>query len=232
MSELTTQNLSLFQLESELRELMDFRDSEELTAEEREAVDNQIRVYVAKEITKIDNLRAYMRHCQIMSQAAKEEAELQAKRANSWKNRLDYLKGCCLDAMNLMGKKKLEGRTGYLLAKANGGKQALTIYAPSLIPENLVIYRGYMRPEAMAAIPEQVRGRQDFIFEREPLNEALRAELEKPCMTCIGVGQIQAGQTAFSPLGATHQCPKCNGDGKQTVPGARLEPRGSHVEVK
>src|SRR6266851_3241791 len=109
-SELTTQSLTLFQLESELRELMDFRDSEELTAEELQAVDIQIATYVAKEIAKVDNLRAYMRHCQIMSEAAKQEAELQAKRANSWKNRLDYLKGCCLDAMNLMGKKKLEGR--------------------------------------------------------------------------------------------------------------------------
>ena len=226
-SELTSQNISLFQLESELRELMDFRDSEELTPEERQAVDTQIAAYVAKEITKVDNLRAYMRHCQIMSEGAKAEAELQAKRANSWKNRLDYLKGCCLDAMNLMGKKKLEGRTGYLLAKANGGKQALTIYDATLIPESLIVYRGFMRPEAMAAIPDKIKDREDFIFDREPLTEAIRAALEKPCRLC--------GASGVSPCahdGGEIRCEECHGTGRAIVPGARLEIRGQHIEVK
>lgn len=225
----STQNLSIFQIESELAELMELRDTEELAPEERQAVDTQIANYVSRELTKVDNLRAYMRHCQIMADAAKVEADLQAKRANSWKTRLDYLKGCCLGAMEIMKKKRLDGRTGYLLAKANGGKQTLTIYDASLIPEHLVIYRGLMRPEAMAAIPEQIRGRHDFIFDRDPMGEAIRAAMELSCVQCGGLGSQCPSGPSDAPL---ETCTGCDGTGKTRVPGARLEPRGTHCEVK
>lgn len=229
MNKLTTstQSLSIFQIESELAELMELRDTEELAPEEQQAVDTQIAEYVGRELAKVDNLRAYMRHCQIMADAAKAEAELQAKRANSWKTRLDYLKGCCLGAMEIMKKKRLDGRTGYLLAKANGGKQALTIYDASLIPEYLVTYRGMMRSEAMAAIPEQIRGRQDFIFDRDPMGEAIRAEMEQTCEHCVDhPGWNGPGKGDSDP------CDYCEGSGKTRVPGARLEPRGQRLEVR
>ncbi len=218
--------LSIFQLEAELAELMEFRENEELTPEERQAVDTQIAEYISRELTKVDNLRAYMRHCQMMAEGARAEADVQLKRAISWKTRLDYLKGFCLDAMNVLGKTKLEGRTGYLLAKVNGGKQALTIAPDSrLLPEAFVLYRGWMSAEAFAAIPEQVRGRQDFQLEREPRTEMIRAELEKPCACCEGTGRF------LTPEG-DYPDPECHGTGKKIVPGAKLEPRGSHVEIK
>jgi len=188
--------LSIFQIESELAELMAFR--EECNDEERAAVDGQIAEYVKREVAKVDALRSYMKHCQVMADAAAAEVKVQSQRAHSWKTRLEYLKERCGEAMGILGKKKLEGRTGYLLLKANGGKQALTIATPGLVPEEYVLYRGWMSARAYAAIPEQIRGREDFIFEREPRQEMIRGSLEKG----------------------------------EHIPGARLEPRGEHVEIR
>ncbi len=86
-------------------------------------------------------------------------------------------------------------------------------------------YEGWMSAKAYAAIPEHIRDREDFQFQRITMDAAIRATLEKACMNCLGVGQVQAPR-------ATYTCPQCNGTGKQLVAGARLEPRGSHVECK
>ena len=146
--------LSLYQLESQLSELIEMREQAVADREtavgaepaekthEVAAIDNAIREYLTAEIRKVDSIRAFWRHCELMASAAKEEAEVQAARSKAWKNRLDRLKDMVKVVMETIpfpeGKpKKLEGRTGALYLKANGGKQAVEIHDESLVPDEL-----------------------------------------------------------------------------------------------
>lgn len=248
MGELTpARDISLFQLESQLRELMEFRDTEELTPEERAVVEQQIQEYVVRELAKVDNIRSYMRHCSIMAEAAAEEVKLQSARAHSWKQRLDYLKGCCLDAMNVMGKKKLEGRTGYIQAKGNGGVQSLTVYDDRLLPSNCrvaVIRVNLAEWESFAEECNTMSKSMQVALSRlmtsagwqshiEADQKPIRVAMEKPCEACAGVGDVTGPYIVEGvEILATGKCGVCGGTGKQSVPGARLDPRGSHIEVK
>lgn len=149
--------LSLYAIESDLVNLIEMREqaTEEMLAikdgstpehdaamEAIAVIDNQIREYITAEIRKVDNIRAFWRHCELMRDAAKEEARVQSDRSKAWGARLDRLKATCALVMESIpfpaGKpKKLEGRTGVLLLKANGGKQAVEVTDESLVPDEL-----------------------------------------------------------------------------------------------
>lgn len=239
-------NLNIFKIESELAELMEYRDTEDLTPEERQAVDNQIAEYVSRELTKVDNLRAYMRHCEVKAaqaraaaDIAKEEFSQQMKRAGSWETRLDYLKGCCLAAMGILKKKRLEGRSGYLLCKGNGGPQMLTVYDVQLLPSScktlslrvsLAEWERFatecnQMAQSMQVALSRLMTSQGFESLIEANQKAIRRALDIPCPDCVG-GTIEDVEGVRTP------CPGCSGTGKQGLPGARLEPRGSHIEVQ
>lgn len=142
--------LSLYTIESDLANLIEMREQvkEELgdgatpedLAAETAAIDNAIREYVSAEIKKVDNIRSFWRHAEMMQSAAAEEAKLQSARAKAWEQRLKRLKETCLVVMETIpfpaGKpKKLEGRTGSLMLKGNGGRQAVVISDESLVPD-------------------------------------------------------------------------------------------------
>lgn len=126
--------LSLYDVAIELVELMDFRDNEDLTEEERKVVDEQIEKYVAAELAKVDNIRGYLRHCEVMAAAAKEEQERQRRRADLWERKRDRIKAFCVKALQNAGKTKVEGKTGVLRIQKNGGKLALEITDEIQIP--------------------------------------------------------------------------------------------------
>ncbi len=210
--------VSLFQLKTELVGLMQLREEPELSDEERAAIDGQIKAYVSAELRKADNIIGYLRHCAVMKKAANEEARRVTNLEKMWENREQRLKDLCQTLMIEFGEKRLEGQRGAIMLKGNGGLQGLDL-APALLPEEFVLYRGWMSSEAYAAIPEQIRGRQDFQFEREPKQGAIREALNKPCpwRRCEGKDP---------------ECPHCGGDGKYHVTGARLRDRGSHIEIR
>lgn len=217
--------LSLFQIEHELVELIEFRESAE-TDEERKAADAQIQVYVEKEVRKVDNIRSYLRHCDVMATAAKEESRLQADRAKAWTGRMDRLKASVLGIMQMIGEKKLEGRTGTLSVRGNGGQQALTITDESLVPDEFCD----MTLIVPASIWKRDRTLASIAGTRSVKNDLVRKALSEPCPVCKGEKAI------FPPVDWKDQtqikCPGCSGEGTRRVPGARLEPRGSHLEVK
>lgn len=221
-------DVSLFRLKSELVELMQLRENDELSPEEQAAIDGQIKAYVGAELRKVDNIRAYLRHCDVMAEAAQEEANRLSSLIGTWKRRRDKLKDLCKDLMIESREKKLEGLHGSISLKGNGGLQPLEISQPAMIPEAFVLYRGWMSSEAMAEIPELVRGRQDFQFEREPIPGIVRAALKQPCEPCKGTGESMD----LDRIPVTVVCPHCGGDGKRHVAGARLQERGSHIEIR
>ena len=246
--------LSLYTIESDLANLVEMReqtlaslkqaDSEgdlpeiiQRLNEEAVEIDAAIQLYVKTEITKVDNIRAFWKHCELMRDAAKEEARVQSDRSKAWGARLDRLKATCAMVMESIpfpsGKsKKLEGRTGSIYLKANGGKQSVEVTDESLVPDELCTVTVMMSAELWRALAEHVAGCDrtgEFDGEfyrltpsRKPALSLIGEALHRKCEACDGAPAI----------GTKDECQWCDGSGHQSVPGCRLSPRSNHVEVR
>ena len=251
--------LSLYTLESQLSELIEMR--EEAVAARDEigvtgeglddamhavaVIDDQIREYITAEIRKVDGIRAFWRHCDLMAAAAKEEAELQAARSKAWKNRLDRLKDMVKLVMETIpfpeGKpKKLEGRTGALYLKANGGKQAVEIHDESMVPDELCTVtvtmplslwdRNCVFLNQNHLLLRRELGEKAKIGQRVPSLSLIAERLNGKCEACEGRGHPR--DPVFEEHISPDTCSECGGSGRQSVPGARFAPVGQHVECK
>lgn len=235
-------DLTLWQIEAELAELFNAREQLVELGEDLAPIDQAIQEYVAREVRKVDNIRGYIRHAEMMVAAAEAEAAKQKARAEAWQGRIDRLKAACKYVMETMpwqvGKtRRIDGSTGSLVLKTNGGKQAVTITKPELVPEELVQYDGQIAGAAMESLRALVtsahglqnwvqwRSRRDVQIERIPHRGWIGEALGRQCDDCNGYGT--KGGEKGDP-----KCEACDGDGRARVPGAHLEPRGSHVEVK
>lgn len=85
---------------------------------------------------------------------------------------------------------------------------------------------------------------EDFkLVNHAPDNTRIRKALAEPCETCAGIGEERSGvchcgesmegyHDNHSAVEMVRRCESCDGTGKRIVPGARLLPRGQHVEAK
>lgn len=119
--------VSLYHVESELIELMAMADNEDLTPEERVAVEAQIAEYITAEVRKVDGVAAAVRICQRNAAIAKEEAERIAKHAAAWEAREKRIKESALRAMVENGVTQLQTATNRLRVQGNGGLEPLEI---------------------------------------------------------------------------------------------------------
>ncbi len=213
-------DLSLFGIESGLHELFDAWQNAE-TPEEVVAAEVAIRACAEAEVRKVDGIRRYWRACDQMAAAAKHEAATQTERARLWESRRERLKAVVYAVMDQFKLKKLEGQTGQLLLKGNGGKQAVDIYDESLVPEfykTITVSMALSQWNALLRLAE-VTGVADAKSTISPSNSLIAEVLNRNCPLCEGEGALKG-------------CAECGGSGKQSVPGCRLAPRGQHVEVK
>jgi len=126
--------LPLYDVELRLVELMEFGESEDLSTDEREALRGEIARYVAAEVHKVDNIRAYLRHCEEMAKMHASEVERQTRMAQVWTKRSERLKEFCIKALEFAGKKKVQGKTGLLRVQNNGGVRPIEITDESKLP--------------------------------------------------------------------------------------------------
>lgn len=144
--------LSLYQLEDDLLSLIQMReeiagsgiaDDQTPTGlellDQLKTIDDQIALYVRAEIRKVDSIGGLWRHFASMAQLAKCEAKRLEAAAHNWDARLERLKYVCQVAMESFewraGKPRmLEGKSTKLYLKGNGGKQAVEIQNPDLVP--------------------------------------------------------------------------------------------------
>ncbi len=196
--------MGLFDIERTLHEMVDIWQ-EAQTPEAIEEAEQAIRVYIEAEVRKVDNIRKYVRFCDAQSAAAKAEAALQRSRQAVWEARADRLKQFVYDVMQSFRVKKLEGNTGSLAIKNNGGKLPLSIVSEELVPDEycdmtvtmpLHLWKRFMELSGMSHMPGI-----EACFKtgpRIPSSILIRTVLEA-------------------------------GEG---VPGCRLGERGSHLEVR
>lgn len=119
--------VSLYHVESELIELMTMADNDDLTPEERVAVEAQIAEYITAEVHKVDGIAAAVRICQHNAAIAKEEAERIAKHAAAWEAREKRIKESALRAMVENGVTQLQTATNRLRVQGNGGLEPLEV---------------------------------------------------------------------------------------------------------
>ncbi len=232
-------DLTLYHIEADLANLIDLREEMADKREDVTALDEQIAEYCQREVRKVDAIRSYLKHAEMMAEAALKEAATQKSRGQAWQARADRLKQFVQMVMEGMDWKpdqvrKLEGRSGSITLKANGGRQAVEVTDASLLPEEFVQYEGRISGKAwgnLQAVISDIQwdywsGRADVQMGRVPMLGRIAAEMDKPCKSCAG-----RGRDTDSIEDATTQCADCDGSGKTSVAGARLEPRGNHVSV-
>lgn len=238
-----TKKLTLFDLERELVELMEF--AEEATAED-EILQARVLIeqYLEKRADKVDAIRGYLKHCDMIAACAREEVKDQAARAKAWEARAQRLKDTCVSVMQQFGEKRLEGRTGELKLHAN--PPSVEIYDAMLLPvgvmrykvtfsgalwERLMDFRDRFRTVIQTLAPglAEAWGSTE-LGEVTPDKMLIVATLKTPCRACDGTGRhglmrIDPGEAAKPP------CGECAGTGHQLVPGARLVTDKAHLKI-
>ena len=132
---MSTQNLTLFNLEATLMRLMFER--EELVTERLSVIekDIEIREYISKEIRKVDGVAYYLKEFEARAAAAKEEAQRLKARADAWEHRHERLEEMVKSVMLMTGKSRLDGDSNTLrLVKCPA---SVEIAQPELVPEEM-----------------------------------------------------------------------------------------------
>lgn len=220
-----SETLSLFHIEQTLVDLMAMRDEPDLQPEEREAIEGQITEYVLQHVAKVDHVRGYLKQCEMFILAAKAEAQAQLTFAARWEARRDSLKALVKGAMETFGKKRLEGQTGAFSLRGNGGKQPVVIDNPELVPDEYCVYEIALPGrhwELFSLWSNQAE--LGYEWKRVPRASLIESALQKACSVCVARSSITSTSVVV--------CAACGGSGRQGVPGAHLEPRGSHVRVE
>ena len=168
------------------------------------AVDLAIAAYMKAEVQKVDGVRGWWKHLEMMRDAAKDEARTMHDRAQAFDRQLTVLKSAILVTLEEIefraGKpRKLEGKTGSISLVGNGGRRPVIITDEALIPDEYQTVTVKMKASSYRKL----------LVEHPTLE--IFASKPEPNLTLI-YNALESGM-----------------DG---VPGAVLAPLGSHVRVK
>lgn len=187
-------------------------------------LDLAIAEYIKAEVRKVDGIRSMVKHLEMIRDAAKAEAATMQDRAKAADRQLQVLKSAIQMTMEEMewreGKpRKLEGKTGSISLKGNGGKQPVVITDEALIPDEYRTVTVKMDHDFWKRITQALPDLGGIrMVTKEPSISRIAAALEEPCKACNGEGLVA--------------CPACGGSKRNGVPGAILAPRSAHIEVK
>ena len=214
--------------------LLPRRHPDEIAAELAE-VEKALTEYIHREISKVDGIHGFLRYADQTAKVAREEAAAMTERARRLEASRDRLKSLCVSIMAQSDKKRLEGTGGrVLLRKGNGGWAPLVVdgwdgkreewvssegVACSPLPRDLVDITVTLPANEWVQLVSHLPA--SFITWKRafaPNGKAIREALAQPCPKCHGK--------------SLEMCAECNGTGNALVPGARLAPRGEHLEVK
>lgn len=192
----------MWEIEAGIAELFDALEEAD-TPEARQACEQALAEYAAREVQKVDGIAALYRQFDVLAHEARAEAQRLTDRARAFENRRERVKQLAQTVMEANGLTRLEGRTSRLLLKGNGGLQPLEVTDPAAVPPECCKYIGWINAELWEGIrgfwDGWLDGRTDeFKVERVVDNDRVRK--------------------AISAEGG--------------VPGAQLGERGKHVEVK
>ena len=139
---MTTPNLTLYGIETQILELMSYRDEVALDpditpadqAETLKAIDLQIAEYVKAEVQKVDGVAAMLREFEKRAETLKDEAKRINNRAIAWQRRHDSVEELVKGVLSLLpeGKRKIEGKTSTLALRKSPA--SVEVPQPELLP--------------------------------------------------------------------------------------------------
>jgi hypothetical protein len=137
-------NLTLYGIETQLLELLNFRESIEsdpdMTPQEQQeslkACDESIAEYIRAEVKKCDGIARYLREFEARAAALKEEAARCTQMAKNWQKRYDSLEAMVIDIMQVTKQTRIDGRHSVLQLKKN--PPSVEIVQPGFLPADLV----------------------------------------------------------------------------------------------
>lgn len=248
-----TPTLTLYKLDSELTELLDYRQERiedaqsPASAEELEACDIAIRQYMEALPAKVDRVAAVLRYFDEQVDWADREIRRLKARKSAIEENAERLKDCVsavLEKQPANGKsRKLVGQHSTLMLKGNGGVAPVVISQPELVPSDYCVYRLELDYPIMNAIMLAVEdawedsrvSKLEERITRVPSNTLIREALIQPCAACDGTEpQRCCNGVDCACMGKPIEpdCESCGGTGRASVPGAHLGDRGVHVEVR
>ena len=191
---MTAPNLSLYKIETELLDLMRFREDvaqdTDLTPQEQtaslEAIDKQITEYVHREVAKVDGIAAYLRECETRAAVLKTEAMRIKAQADAWTARHDRLEAVTLRVMQQTGATLLEGATSTFKVKKN--PPSVDVAQPELVPAAYQRIRVTMSKHVWHRMIQALSRLADTtvyadaltvaVSDSEPMKDAIKAELK------------------------------------------------------
>lgn len=244
-----SKKLSLYELERELVELVEFSEDAK-TEEETATARSLIGQYLEKRAEKVDSILGYLKHCDMMAECAKEEAQAQMARSKTWAARRDRLKDACIYTMQQFDEKRLTGRIGELQLQANPA--SVEVYDQSLLPFEysrvslrmpgdlwaglvafIATFSSLFKTLAPDLIAKWNEYRKQMDGKEEPDLRLIAAALKTPCRPCGGSGKDHGKYSRLEaggePVPAT--CEVCSGSGHKLVPGARLVTDKQHLRI-
>jgi hypothetical protein len=218
-------SLSLYHLADDLVSLLALREEMAEDKESTEAADAAIAEYMQSLPQKVDGVVHVLRTLESQAELAAAEVVRLAARRRRIASAAYRLRQYCCDVLARLpkpkrGSRKLEGSTATLTLKGNGGLEPLDVYDEALVPDEYCT--------AEITVPFSFWGkvndlcnehgvRYKFSGRRSVDHIAIRKALAENCWLCEGNGG---------------DCNACGGSGKQGVPGARLQERGNHLEIR
>jgi hypothetical protein len=225
-------DLTLYTIDSQLEELLEYRQSRiddpdaPATAEELATLDDEIARYIGGLAKKVDGVAGILLRWKAQREAiAAERNRLKAllTRIEAQDTRLrDYVTMVMSRQLApVKGPRRLRGNTSELVLRTNGGLAPLLVPQPDLVPPELQTIELTMRrdlwEQLLRGADRELAARiaTDAKLKVQPANALIRRELENPCPACAGTG-----------------CAECGGTGTKSVPGAYLGERGTWIDIR
>lgn len=133
-------DLSLYGIETQLLELMNFRDDvlsdPDMTPQEQkdslDAIDKQVQEYITAEVKKCDGIARYLREFGARAATLKEEAKRCSEMAKAWEKRHDSLESMVISIMEQTGQKRIDGKHSVLSLRKN--PPSVEVAQPDMVP--------------------------------------------------------------------------------------------------
>lgn len=133
-------NLTLYGIETQLLELMRFREEIEADpditpqeqAESLKACDESIEAYLKAEVKKVDGIAGYLRECEAREDIAKQEADRIYDQGKAWKKRREQIEMMVQRIMELTNTKRLDGRHSVLALHKSPA--SVEVAQPDMVP--------------------------------------------------------------------------------------------------
>ena len=138
--------MTFSQIQDEIRNMLDVPD-DELTDEQREVMCSYLDELGGQEADKVDAFGSFLRMESARADALKAEAARLASKARTAADRISFLKGRYLDAMQRNGLRQVRGQVYALSVRAT---DIVTITNEAILPERFVVEKTTIMPDKMA----------------------------------------------------------------------------------